>query len=115
MFAQYYIFFVISLFIFIMLRHVYLLRIKLTRILKKNHMVEWDKIEDDTGWLTPTWSSIYRTKAFYDFVWHSNDDLNDNEIKVVRKKLKRIVYELIIAFITIMFVTVLLINLGILR
>jgi len=115
MFAQLYILFVIFFLLFIVFRHVYLLRFKLMKILKNKHMLEWNKMMGDTGWLAPNWSSLYRTKAFYNFVWYSNEDYGDHDLSVLRKKLKRINVELIIAFVIVIAVTILLINFKILR
>lgn len=115
MFAKLYILVVIFFLSFIFIRHAYLLRFKLMEILKNKHAVEWKKMMDDTGWLTPNWSSLYRTKAFHDFVWYSNEDYGDHDLMILRKKLKRVVLELILAFVIVIAVTILLINFRILR
>ncbi len=115
MFAQLYILVAVIILLFPIVRHAYLLRFKFMKILKQNHTTEWEKMMKDTRWLTPNWSSLYRTKSFHDFVWYSNEDYGDHDLKKLRNRLKKIVLEITLAFVMVVVVTVLLINFKILR
>jgi hypothetical protein len=83
--------------------------------MRDKHFTQWKNMMDDNSWLAPNWSSLYRTKAFHDFVWHSTEDYGDDDLRVLRKKIKRIIVELILSVVMVFVVTILFINLRLLQ
>jgi len=59
-----------------------------------NYKNEWDKMKEDTGWYRPKWATFYYSKAVYDFIWRSEESFNDDQIKFLKQKIRRFIWEL---------------------
>ncbi len=81
----------------------------------KSHNLFWEKMKNDTGWYRPTWATLYYSKAVYDFIWRSDEDLNDPLVRHLRRKIRRFIWELSIFFVGVLLTTILLINIGLFK
>lgn len=114
MIATVYIILMALVFALIFFRHCYLVRVKLFGLIKAKHGDEWKNFISDTGWYSPSWTSLYGTKAFHDFIWKSNVDYGDDDINILRKKIKSIIWQLPAFILIVIFLTISLIILGVL-
>ena len=85
-------------FVFLWIRHFYLVHIKLNKYMNKYHFSKWSVMKNDTGWYRPVWASFYFSKGIYGFVWKSEEDFNDVNIVKLRKSIKLFVWELVLFF-----------------
>ena len=80
--------------------------------MKINFKDEWLRMKEDTGWYRPSWATLYYSKAVYEFIWGKALTINDENIDSIKLKIKRIVWELPILFISVMIITLLSVSLG---
>ena len=95
-------------FISIWARHYWLIR-SLGKYMDAFHKSKWREMMEDTGWFRPTWTTLYYSKAVYDFIWRSADTLGDDNICVFKKRIKRFIWELPLFFFIVTIVSALLI------
>ena len=95
-------------------RHFYLVHIKLNSYMKINYKNEWEKMKDDTGWYRPKWATIYYSRAVYKFIWKSDENFNDVKINILKRKIRRFVWELPLYLLVVAIITILLIRLEVL-
>lgn len=112
MIAQIYILIVVLFFIFIWLKHFYLVHFKLNSYMNLNFKNEWDKMKENTGWYRPSWATLYFSKAIHEFIWKTDTNFNDKNISLIKHKIKKIIWELPVFFISVVIVTVFVISLG---
>lgn len=110
MFGQVYILVVAAMFLTIWMKHYWLIRFVLNKHMSNCHKLVWQKMKDDTGWYRPNWATLYFSKAVYDFIWRSEESFGDANIPVLRRRIKRIIWELPLFFGAIPLLTVLLIR-----
>ena len=110
-----YIWFVGIAFIIIWARHVYLVHYKLNKYMTQNHGNIWETMKHDTGWYRPNWATLYYSKAVYDFIWKSSETYGDDYLTVLKKEIKRFIWELPLYFVAVILITYLLILMGILK
>jgi len=104
-----YVFVVFSVFVFIWFKHSWLIHVSLNNHMKTYHNNTWQKMKDDTGWYRPTWATLYFSKAVYDFIWRSEESFGDTSIPVLRKRIKKVIWELPLFFIATTLLTIMLI------
>lgn len=114
MFAQLYIIIIAALFLTIWIRHYYLIHFVLDNYMSANYPKIWSNMKEDTGWYRPSWATIYYTKAIYRFIWKSDDYFGDKNLKLLKPKIKKIVWELPLYFVSVIIITFILIYLRIL-
>ncbi len=102
--------------VFLLGRHYYLIHIKFNAYMLEHHEAEWKKMKQDlTGWYRmPSWT-LYYTKAVYDFIWRSDENLGDQAIALLKKRIRRFLFELPLFFFIVVFVTLVLIWTSVLR
>ena len=79
-----------------------------------NYKNEWEKMKEDTGWYRPKWATIYYSKAVHDFIWRSDESFNDEQIKLLKQKIRRFIWELPLYLVSVVIITLLFIWLGVL-
>jgi hypothetical protein len=70
-----------------------------------NHKDEWEKMMEDTGWLRPKWATFYYSNAVYVFIWKSDESFGDEYISFLKRKIKRIIWELPLYFVSVIVLT----------
>lgn len=96
-------------FMFIWARHFYLIHIKLNRYMLLRHPSEWKAMKENLGWYRPQWATLYYSKAVYDFIWRSGEDFGDENVSRLKRMIKAFIRELPIYFLSVTFITLLLI------
>ena len=113
--APIYIFVVTIAFVFLWVRHFYLIHFKLNRYMLKHHEFEWKKMKEDTSLSRLPWMNLYYTKAVSNFIWRSDEGYGDENIHLQRLRIRRFSWELPLYFVLVIGVTVLFIWSGILK
>jgi hypothetical protein len=72
-------------------------------------------MKEDTAWYRPSWATLYYGKAVYEFIWGEKTILNDENIDSIKRKIKRIIWELPIFFVAVVTITIVFISLGLLK
>jgi len=93
-------------YIFLWGRHYWLVHKILNNYMELNYRNEWNKSKEDTGWSRPNWATLYYSKAVYDFVWRSDEIFNDDQINILKQKIKRFIWEFPIFFVAAVIVAV---------
>jgi hypothetical protein len=94
-----------SIFIFIWIRHYYLIHFKMNSYMSAKYSTQWNEMKRDTGWYRPAWATLYYTKAIYDFIWRSEESYDDDNIISLRKEIKRFIWELPLFFVSVIFLS----------
>ena len=114
MFGHIYLILVGFWFVYIWINHYYLIHFKMNNYMLKKYPTYWNKMKSDTSWYRPTWATLYYTKAIYDFIWRSEEYFADNNIFFLKRKIKRIIWELPLFFIVVIFCSICLVWFGLL-
>jgi hypothetical protein len=73
--------------IFVLIRHGFLVRFPFRKHMSKNHPVEWESLKNDSNW-TATWIHPYYSQAVYNFIWRSQDNFNDPIVEKYKKQIR---------------------------
>jgi hypothetical protein len=55
----------------------------------------WEELKEDSRWYRPSWANLYHSKAVHDFIWRSDEDFGDANIRILKQKIKRIIWEFV--------------------
>lgn len=100
----------LTVFASIVAKHLYLVRYRLSRRMAEKHSRKWTELKEDSRlFAAPHWTHPYISKNVYDFIWRSEESLDDEYIASLRKKIRHIVIELPIFFVSVLAIGFLLI------
>ncbi len=88
-------------FIYLWGRHYWLVHTVLNNYMELKHKTKWDKMKEDTGWLRPKWATLYFSQAVFEYIWKSDNNFSDQELNLLKKKIKRFIWELPIYFVAV--------------
>lgn len=112
MFGHIFLVLIASLYVFIWFRHYYLIHCKMNKYMLEKYPSQWNDMKHDKGWYRPTWATLYYTKAVYDFIWRSEEYFADENVFLLKKKIKRFIWELPLFFVGAIFLSFFLVWLG---
>ena len=73
--------------IFVLIRHCYLIRFPFQKYMSKKHPDKWEPMKNNSNW-TATWIHPYFSQAVYNFIWKSKDNFNDPIVKAFKKRIR---------------------------
>ena len=89
-------------YVFIVIRNIYLIRVKLRRYMINNHGVEWNAMLSKPSMIWPEWADINFNKTISDFIWRSDVDFGDPNVKAIKRQIRRIILEALIIIVAIL-------------
>lgn len=88
-----YIILMIAGWVFLWARHIYLVRYKMNRYMMDHYKDDWKAMKDHPQWYERRMAGIYYSKAVKDFIWKSDIDYGDKNVRILKHKIKRIMLE----------------------
>jgi hypothetical protein len=84
--------------------------------MKEKFPDKWEILKEPTGFLAaPSWRAIEHSDNVSNFIWESNEEYGDPYIGMLRSKIKRFKWEMILFFILVPIITFGLVIIGVIK